>query len=74
MWAQWINQAGRRAQAWLSEFLELPYGIQSRDTFGQVFALLDPAGRPHQAFLSWMNALATLCGGHCADGTTIRRS
>src|SRR5712691_2467420 len=59
---------------WLSEFVELPYGIPSHDTFGRVFALLDPAG-PHPAFISWMSALATLCEEVIAlDGTTIRRS
>jgi predicted transposase YbfD/YdcC len=69
-----IEQWGEARQAWLSEFLELPYGIPSHDTFGRVFALLDPAGL-HQAFLSWMNALATLCEEVIAlDGKTIRRS
>src|SRR5262245_56123650 len=69
-----IEQWGEARQAWLSEFLELPYGIPSHDTFGRVFALLDPAGL-HQAFLSWMNALATLSEEVIAlDGKTLRRS
>src|SRR5215470_464249 len=69
-----IEQWGEARQAWLSEFLELPYGIPSHATFGRVFALLDPAGL-HQAFLSWMNALATQCEDVIAlDGKTIRRS
>src|SRR5919198_1305150 len=66
-----IEQWGEARQAWLSEFLELPYGIPSHDTFGRVFALLDPAGL-HQAFLSWMSALATLYEEVIAlDGKTI---
>ena len=60
-----IEQWGQARQAWLSEFLELPHGIPSHDTFGRVFALLDPA-RLHQAFVAWMSALAALLpGDHC---------
>src|SRR5262245_2071653 len=29
-------------QKWFEKFLELPNGIPSHDTFGRVFALLDP--------------------------------
>jgi DDE_Tnp_1-associated len=69
-----IEQWGEARKAWLSEFLELPSGIPSHDTFGRVFALLDSAGL-HQAFLSWMSALATLCEDVIAlDGKTMRRS
>ena len=32
---------GRKKQAWLEQFLELPHGIPSHDTFGRVFASLD---------------------------------
>jgi hypothetical protein len=52
MYLATVKLGGKARQAWLSEFLELPYGIPSHDTFGRVFALLDPAGL-HQAFLSW---------------------
>jgi predicted transposase YbfD/YdcC len=40
----WVDVAlfGRRKQEWLARFLELPNGIPSHDTFGRVFALLDP--------------------------------
>ena len=69
-----IEQWGAARQAWLSEFLELPYGIPSHDTFGRVFALLDPE-RLHQAFVTWMSALAQLGQEIVAlDGKTIRRS
>ena len=69
-----IEQWGQAQQAWLSEFLELPYGIPSHDTFGRVFALLDPESL-HQAFVAWMSALAQLCQEIIAlDGKAIRRS
>ena len=69
-----IEQWGQAQQAWLCEFLELPYGIPSHDTFGRVFALLDPESL-HQAFVAWMSALARLGQEIIAlDGKTIRRS
>lgn len=69
-----IEQWGEAQQAWLSEFLDLPYGIPSHDTFGRVFALLDPESL-HQAFVAWMSALAQLGQEIIAlDGKTIRRS
>jgi hypothetical protein len=54
-----IEQWGEARQAGLREFLELPSGIPSHDTFGRVFALLDPESL-QQAFLAWMSALAQL--------------
>ena len=69
-----IAQWGEARQAWLREFLDLPYGIPSHDTFGRVFALLDPESL-HQAFVAWMSALAQLGQEIIAlDGKTIRRS
>ena len=40
----WVDVAlfGRARRKWLETFLELPNGIPSHDTFGRVFALLDP--------------------------------
>jgi predicted transposase YbfD/YdcC len=37
-----VELFGRAKQRWLEKFLELPHGIPSHDTFGRVFALLDP--------------------------------
>lgn len=37
-----IAEFGRRKQAWLSTFLDLPYGIPSHDTFYRTFCLLNP--------------------------------
>jgi hypothetical protein len=72
----WVEseQWGQTQQAWLSEFLALPHGIPSHDTFGRVFALLDPESL-HQAFVAWMSALVARCPEIMAlDGKAIRRS
>ena len=37
-----IQTYGQAKQAWLETFLDLPHGIPSHDTFGRVFAVLDP--------------------------------
>jgi predicted transposase YbfD/YdcC len=37
-----VELFGIGKRRWLEEFLELPNGIPSHDTFGRVFALLDP--------------------------------
>src|SRR5436305_1155820 len=60
-WAD-IERFGNTKIDLLRRFLELPHGIASPDTFGRVFARLDPA-----ALLSciqqWLTALAgTLAG------------
>jgi predicted transposase YbfD/YdcC len=44
-WAEaWTSteEFGRAKEAWLRQFLELPHGIPSHDTFGRVFVLLSP--------------------------------
>jgi predicted transposase YbfD/YdcC len=37
-----VELFGLAKRRWLEKFLELPHGIPSHDTFGRVFALLDP--------------------------------
>jgi predicted transposase YbfD/YdcC len=37
-----VQLFGLAKRRWLEKFLELPHGIPSHDTFGRVFALLDP--------------------------------
>ena len=37
-----VELFGKAKIGWLSTFLELPSGIPSHDTFGRVFARLDP--------------------------------
>ena len=69
-----IEHWGHAKAEWLAEFLDLTNGIPSHDTFGRVFAVLDPASL-QQAFVSWMQALVDLCQDIVAlDGKTIRRS
>jgi hypothetical protein len=41
-----------------SQFLRLPHGIPSHDTFGRVFARLDPQAF-QQCFLSWIRPLSS---------------
>ena len=49
-------------QAWFQSFLELPNGIPSHDTFGRVFAKLQPEAL-EQCFQAWMKSLVSLSGG-----------
>ena len=62
-------------RAWLQSFLELPAGIPSHDTFGRVFAKLDPEAF-EKCFLAWISALVDLSGGKLVaiDGKSLRRS
>jgi len=73
-WAQ-VALFGSSKRKWLATFLELPGGIPSHDTFGRVFALLDPDAF-ERCFLAWMSALVELSGGRliAIDGKSIRRS
>jgi len=48
---------GKSKRAWLQTFLTLPHGIPSHDTFGRVFARLNPQ-RFQACFLSWTQAVA----------------
>lgn len=70
-----IEEFGRSNEDWFRTFLELPHGIPSHDTFGRVFAALDP-DEFEAAFRSWVEAVAqTSAGKHIAiDGKTLRRS
>jgi predicted transposase YbfD/YdcC len=73
-WTQ-VAKFGRCKLKWFRTFLELPHGIASHDTFGRVFAALDPRAF-EECFLKWITALATASAGRliAIDGKTIRRS
>jgi predicted transposase YbfD/YdcC len=69
-----VEAFGRAKEAWLRTFLELPHGIPSHDTFGRVFAALDPE-QFEVGFRSWVAAIARATAGAVAvDGKTLRRS
>lgn len=70
-----IEDFGQTKEAWLRQFLELPHGIPSHDTFGRVFAALDPRAFG-QCFMSWVRAIAPLAQGAIVaiDGKAVRRS
>src|SRR5258708_1098396 len=69
-----IETFGKTKEAWLNTFLELPNGIPSHDTFGRVFARIDPK-QFEECFLDWVRWLTEKIPGVIAiDGKTLRRS
>jgi predicted transposase YbfD/YdcC len=72
----WVEIAtyAKTKKAWFKGFLELPGGIPSHDTFGRVFALLDPDAFGH-CYIDWIRALVSMPDEVVAvDGKTLRRS
>ncbi len=72
---QGMEDYGKSKQQWLEQFLELPKGIPSDDTFRRVFERLDPE-QFQQGFQSWVSSLAKLLGATVVslDGKTHRGS
>ncbi len=70
-----IEEFGKAKQAWFETFLELPHGIPSHDTFGDVFGALDPV-QFQSAFLGWIRAISEVTKGQviAVGGKTLRRS
>jgi len=70
-----IAQFGQAKEAWLRSFLALPHGIPCHDTFGRVFARLDPEAF-ERCFLAWVQAMVGAPGAQvvAVDGKTLRRS
>lgn len=70
-----VEAFGKAKIAWLRTFLALPHGIPSHDTFGRVFAALDPTAF-ETAFLNWVRELVVATDGEviAIDGKTLRRS
>lgn len=66
---------GKKKEAWLRQFLELPHGIPSHDTFGRVFALINPVDF-QECFFSWVQAVRRKTKGQVVaiDGKTNRRA
>lgn len=70
-----IEAYGRAKYSWLKEFLELPNGIPSHDTFSRVFARLNPE-QFQQCFLNWIKSISKITSGQviAIDGKTLRHS
>ena len=72
-WAE-IEEFGKAKEAWFTQLLNLPNGIPSHDTFGRVFALMDPK-QFEASFFQWVQGISTTIKGVIAiDGKTLRRS
>jgi len=72
-WAD-IERFGKHRLEWLRTFLRLENGIPSHDTFGRVFALLDPAELV-ACVAQWLEDIGRDIGKHIAiDGKTLRGS
>jgi hypothetical protein len=72
----WVDIAlfGDSRKEWLEGFLELPNGIPSHDTFGDVFSRIDPE-QFRGCFIEWVRAIEKLTRGLVSiDGKTARRS
>jgi predicted transposase YbfD/YdcC len=72
-WAD-IERFGNDRLNWLRTFLRLDGGIPSHDTFGRVFAMLDPAELV-ACIKQWLDEVGREIGKHIAiDGKTLRGS
>ena len=70
-----IELFGESKQEWLKQFLELPNGIPSHDTFGRVFSIISPV-EFQRSFLNWIKAISDSIEKEVVaiDGKTSRRS
>jgi predicted transposase YbfD/YdcC len=70
-----IAQFGRERRDWLARFLDLSNGIPSHDTFGRVFAALDPLAF-QKCLLAWVQALHQVTKGQilAIDGKVAREA
>ena len=58
----YVEMFGKSKEEWFRTFLDLPNGIPSHDTFGDVFSRLDP-DRFQECFMEWSQAVADLLPG-----------
>ncbi len=70
-----VENYGVSKHAWLTTLLDLPNGIPSHDTFGRVFARIDPLQFQH-CFMRWMREIYRVTHGEVVpiDGKTLRHS
>jgi predicted transposase YbfD/YdcC len=73
-WAA-VERFGKAKLDWFRTFLALPNSIPSHDTFGRIFAALDPEAFK-SCFLDWVKALTKDLAGEVVaiDGKTLRHT
>lgn len=70
-----LEEFGKANRKWLESFLNLPNGIPSHDTFGRVFAALDPDALEKALSAFVRDFAGDSAGKHIAiDGKILRRS
>jgi predicted transposase YbfD/YdcC len=67
-----IEHYGKSKESWLRQYLQLPNGILSHDTFNRFFSALDPS-EFEEAFLLWIKDISELTDGDVVsiDGKSI---
>ena len=70
-----IETFGKAKKSWFNKVLDLPNGIPSHDTCGDVFSVIDTE-QFSECFSNWVADLADLTGGEviAIDGKCLRRS
>ena len=70
-----VELFGKNKKDWLQTFLELPKGIPSHDTFGRVFAKIQP-DEFQKRFIEWVQTIERLTSRQviAMDGKQLRRS
>jgi predicted transposase YbfD/YdcC len=70
-----VEMYGRAKEDWLRAIVELPNGIPSHDTFGRVFARIDPS-QFRNGFMGWVQAIQEKVKGQviAVDGKETRGS
>jgi predicted transposase YbfD/YdcC len=73
-WSE-VEEFGEAKEAWLQQYLDLPAGIPSHDTFSRVFRLLD-AAEFQRRFMRWVEQHFAVPRGQviALDGKTARGS
>jgi hypothetical protein len=73
-WAD-VELFGQAKEKWFRGFLKLPHGIPSHDTFGRVFALIDPE-QFQRCFQEWIAVVEERTQGQVVafDGKQLRGS
>ncbi len=69
-----IETYGLAKYEWLQQFLDLPNGIPSHDTFARVFARIEPQ-QFQDCFLDWIKSIRKVTVGEviAIDGKTLKQ-